>query len=243
MTKNDQGPKPPQGPIDPAERWQSYLAKCAEIETAFREILNLDDVRLHRLGQRYALAAMPSPKHDASPPRGPSDQQVRRELLRIERNALAALAGRLNADERLRAAIMGASSIVRSELLPFALILAVRLPNVPRERVERLADRAAALAQAIAPANHPGGRRPAKIGETALAILLAQDFEMLTGKKASVFNRDLEENSPYDSAPFMLLIECVFATIGLAGSPRKAAERALAHLAETRPRTDNIVDE
>lgn len=231
--------------IDVAGRWKIYLAKQAEIEAIIRETLDLEPAAdVARLAQPFAMAALP-PLPDPVPPRPPgraTDQQIRRELLRIERAARGALESKPRKDARdlFRLAINDAPAEVRGALAG-AVVLAALLhdaeePTPPplREAMARLAETAGAIAATILPAPHPGGRRPAKIDETALALLLAQGFASLTGKPATVNNRDLDEYATSGPSPFMLLAERVFLAAGLAGSPRKAAERAVDHMKAAR---------
>lgn len=249
------GAKPPQpAQVDVENRWDFFLAKRAEVEKAFRETLDLPaDLDLSRFAQPFAMAALP-PLDEPEPPRPPgraTDQQIRRGLLRIEKAARGAVRPkpRKDAGELLRRAINDAPDDVK-RAVPGAVVLAALLhgaedpaPPPLREAVARLAADAAAIAATIPGAPHPGGRRPAKIDETALAIRLAKNYETLTGNRAAVSNFDLAKRSPRDSAAFMLLIDCVFAIIGLPGSSRKAAERAVAHLTSARKQPPEIVDE
>lgn len=258
------GARPPQpAQIDVDGRWNLFLAKRTDIEKAFRETLNLPaDMDLSLFAQPFAMAAVPA-LPDPVPPRRPgraTPQQVRRALLRIETTARGAIQSkpRKNAVKLLRMAINDAPDEVKAAL-PSAIMFAAMLPGAddrskppfresapeppPRSRIERLAADAGAIAATIPPSKHPGGRQPAKIDETALAIRLAKSYEMLTGNKATVSNFDLGKDNPRDSAAFMLLIDCVFAIIGLKGSARKAAERAVAHLTSVRSRAPEIVEE
>lgn len=244
MSGNDEegGAMPPQPPpIDVEGRWNLFLAKRAEVEKAFRETLDLPaDLDLSRFAQPFAMAALP-PLDEPEPPRPPgraTDQQVRRGLLRIEKAARGAMKDRPRKDagELLRLAINDAPREVKAAL-PGAIVLAALLhgaeqpaPPPLRQAVARLAADAAAIAATIPPAPHPGGRRPAKIDETALAIRLAQAYTVLTGNTATVSNRDLDEYATSAASPFMALIDRVFCVAGLTGSPRKAAERAVEHI-------------
>jgi hypothetical protein len=241
------GEQPPQpAAIDVADRWNFYLSKRQEIEAIIRETLDLPPaVDVSGLAQHFAMAALPPPAADPDPPRPAgraTEPKIRRELLRIERAARGAVRPkpRKDAADLLQLAINDAPAEVKG-VLPGAVVLAALLHNAEeptppplREAMGRLAETAGAIAATIPPAPHPGGRRPAKIDETALALLLAQGFTSLTGKPATVNNRDLDEYATSGPSPFMLLTERVFLAAGLAGSPRKAAERAVGHMKATR---------
>lgn len=257
--KKGGGAKPPSRPlIDAAARWNLYLTKRAEVEKAFRETLKLPaDLDLSRFAQPFAMAALP-PLDESAPPRRPgraTPQQVRRALLRIEATARGAIQARprKNAAELLRAAINNAPDEVKAAL-PGAVVMAALLPDLPHDRIARLAADAGLIAATIPAAPHPGGRRPAMTNATALAILLAQSYETLTGNRATVNNRDLDDAAIADPSPFMLLAEQVFEASGLVrpprkgmrnktGSPRKAAERAVKHLKATRNDRDKNANE
>lgn len=240
--------------IDISDRWRFYRFKVTEIEAVVRRTLDLaTETDVSRIAQHFAMAALPplskSPTEKPPAPLGPhsapvTDQQIKRALLRIERAARGVLRdkSRKSAADQLRRAINDAPREVKAAL-PGAVVVAALLPNTPRDRIDGLASDAAAIAATIPHSKHPGGRRPSKTDETALAILLAQSYEDLTGKTATVNNRDLGEYPAGKTSPFMLLVQLVFSAAGLPGSPRKAAERAIEHLGKANSEGNKIVNE
>lgn len=218
-------------PLDPEARGREFEVKTDEVAEVMRRALGLGaDVDLNgyirRCARRYAMTAMSGEVANPWPPSRPTEQALKRELLRVEKAARAVLTGRdVRAAGNLLVAIK-ALSRDGQRALPEALFLLADMPAPAVPDLERVARNAAAAAAVIPDGQkHPGGGRPRGIDADAQAVLLAQDFAALTGRPAAV-NRRVDP--PLGS--YELLVCEVFGAIGMKGDPRKAAERAVRRL-------------
>ena len=234
------GAKPPRpAPIDedPALKarlegvWQAHLATCARIERAFRETLGLPaEVDLTAFGERYAAAAGSERPMPAWPKKQPSEHELKREVLAIEKKARAVLDDPDGlAIGNLLAALRGAKpEIFRA--LPEAVFVQIeaRTGAPSATSIAKLADAAAAVAALVPPApkTHAGTGRPPNATALSFAVMLARDFETLMGRAASF------DGGKDGGGRFAELVTKVFAAAGIGARPQSAARAAVRRLRE-----------
>ncbi len=237
MTGDDQGGglRPPQpGPIDVNAAWQDHLETCAQIERAFRETLELPpEIDLGAFGERYASAAGSERPMPTWPKKRPSEHTLKREVRAIERKARAALEAPNGLTVgNLVASIHGAKpEIFRA--LPEAVFvqLEARTGAPSMASIRKLADAAAAVADLVpaAPKTHAGTGRPLNATALSFAVMLARDFQTLTGRPASF------DGSKDSGGRFAELVANVFAAAGLGANPMTTARAAVRRFREMRP--------
>ncbi len=228
------GSKPPQPPaIDVDGIWQAHLETCSQIERAFRETLGLaPEVDLRAFGERFAMAASSERPAPVWPPKRPTEQALKREVLAIEKRARLALDG---SDPRAMGDLVAALHKLSPEVfraLPEAVFvqLEARRGTPSAAAIIRLRDAAAQVAALVpqAAAGHAGTGRPQNITALSLAVMLARDFETLTGKPAT-FHGTREQGGKFGE-----LVAAVFDAAGIDANPVTVAKSAVRRMNEAK---------